>query len=98
MEDAFRYDRLVLASITYDGGIMPVMEDFINHLKIKNYQNRKVAFIENGSWAPMSGKLMRACFENMKNITIAETVVTVKSAVDAQAENQLKALAAELTK
>ncbi len=98
VEDAFRYDRLVLASITYDGGIMPVMEDFINHLKIKNYQNRKVAFIENGSWAPMSGKLMRACFENMKNITIAETVVTVKSAVDAQAENQLKALAAELTK
>ncbi len=98
VEDAFRYDRLVLASITYDGGIMPVMEDFINHLKIKNYQNRKVAFIENGSWAPMSGKLMRACFENMKNITIAETVVTVKSAVDAQAEDQLKALAAELTK
>lgn len=98
VEDAFRYDKLVLASITYDGGIMPVMEDFINHLKIKNYQNRTVAFMENGSWAPMSGKLMRASFEAMKNITFAESVVTVKSAVEAQAEQQITALATELSK
>lgn len=98
IEDAFRYDRLVLASITYDGGIMPIMDDFINHLKIKNYQNRTVAFIENGSWAPMAGKLMRASMEALKNITVVEPVVTVKSAVDAQAEEQIKALAGALAK
>lgn len=97
VEDAFRYDRLVVASVTYDGGILPVMEDFIHHLKIKNYQNRTVAFIENGSWAPMSGKLMRASFETMKNIKLVEPVVTVKSALDTQASEQIKALAAELT-
>lgn len=98
IEDAFRYDRLVVASITYDGGVLPVMEDFINHLKGKNYQNRTVAIIENGSWAPASGRLMRASFEAMKNIKLVDTVVTVKSALESQAEAQIDALAAELLK
>lgn len=66
VEDAFRYDRLVLASVTYDGGIFPCMESFIAHLKSKNYQNRKVAFIENGSWAPIAAKKMRAELEGLK--------------------------------
>lgn len=96
LEDAFRYDRLVLASVTYDGGILPAMEDFINHLKIKNYQSRTVAFIENGSWAPMSGKLMRAYFDGMKNISVIDKVVTIKSAVDAETESELLGLAAAL--
>lgn len=96
VEDAFRYDRLVLASVTYDGGLFPATEAFINKIKGKNYQNRKVAFIENGSWAPMSAKLMRERFESMKNITFAEKTVTVKSAVNAEAEAAISALADEL--
>lgn len=96
LEDAFRYDRLVVASITYDGGIFPAAETFINRLKHKSYQNRKVAFIENGSWAPLAAKLMRAEFETMKNITFAEHGVTVKSALDAEARDQIDALCVEL--
>ncbi|MDE6201201.1 MAG: FprA family A-type flavoprotein [Clostridiales bacterium] len=98
VESAFRYDRLVLASVTYDGGLFPMTELFINRLKSKNFQSRKVAFIENGTWAPMSAKLMRAQFETMKNITFAEKSVTVKSAVTAETETELKALADELIK
>ena len=91
IEDAFRYDRLVVAAPTYDGAVMPVMTDFIHHLKLKTYQNRKVAFIENGSWAPMSGKLMKEQFEAMKNITMVEPVVTIRSTVkDADRENLMK--------
>lgn len=91
IEDAFRYDRLVVAAPTYDGAVMPVMIDFIHHLKLKTYQNRKVAFIENGSWAPMSGKLMKEQFEAMKNITMVEPVVTIRSTVkDADRENLMK--------
>lgn len=96
VEDAFRYDRLVLACATYDGGLFPPMEDFLNHLKSKNYQNRKVAFIENGSWAPTAGKLMRAYFDGMKNIAFTETSVTVNSALNPESEEKLKALAGEL--
>lgn len=81
VEDAFRYNRLVLASITYDGGVFPCMESFIAHLKAKNYQNRKVAFIENGSWAPMAAKNMRAELEGLKNITFVEPVISIKSAL-----------------
>lgn len=98
VEDAFRYDRLVLASVTYDGGLFPATEYFLNKLKAKNYQNRKVALIENGSWAPMSAKLMRERFAEMKNITVIDTVVTVKSAVKADTETELDALADELMK
>ena len=96
IEDAFRYDRLVLAAPTYDGGVMPVMEDFIYHLQIKNYQNRKVAFIENGSWAPMSGKKMREAMSALKNIEIVEPVVTVESTVKPETVEALKVLAAKL--
>ena len=96
VEDAFRYDRLVVASVTYDGGLFPVTEMFINRLKSKNYQGRKVAFIENGSWAPVSAKLMRAQFETMKQITFAENSVTVPSAVNENTEAAISALAAEL--
>lgn len=96
IEDAFRYDRLVLAAPTYDGGVMPVMEDFIHHLQIKNYQNRKVAFIENGSWAPMSGKKMREAMSALKNIEIVEPVVTVESTVKPETVEALKELAAKL--
>lgn len=98
VESAFRYDRLVLASVTYDGGIFPATELFLNRLKIKNFQNRTVALVENGSWAPMSGKLMRAQFETMKNITFAEQSVTIPSAVSPETDEQIKALAKELTK
>ncbi|MDE7163807.1 MAG: FprA family A-type flavoprotein [Clostridiales bacterium] len=98
VESAFRYDRLVLASITYDGGLFPATEQFINRLKSKNFQNRTVAFIENGSWAPMSGKLMRAQFEAMKNITFAENSVTVASAINSDADDALRKLSAELAK
>ncbi len=96
IEDAFRYDRLVVAAPTYDGGLMPVMEDFLYHLEMKAYQNRKVAIIENGSWAPMAGKKMREHFEKMKNITIAEQVVTIRSTVKAEEREQLAVLAKEL--
>ena len=96
IEDAFRYDRLVLAAPTYDGGVMPVMEDFIHHLQIKNYQNRKVAFIENGSWAPMSGKKMREAMSALKNIEIVEPIVTVESTVKPETVEALKMLAAKL--
>ena len=96
IEDAFRYDRLVLAAPTYDGGVMPVMEDFIHHLQIKNYQNRKVAFIENVSWAPMSGKKMREAMSALKNIEIVEPVVTVESTVKPETVEALKVLAAKL--
>ncbi len=98
IEDAFRYDRLVTASVTYDGGLFPAMESFLSHLKAKNYQNRTVAFIENGSWAPMSGKLMRGFFDGMKNITVIDKLVTVKSAVKDDTKEELKQLAAELIK
>lgn len=96
VEDAFRYDRMVLASPTYDGGLMPVMMDFIYHLKSKAYQNRTVGFIENGSWAPMSGKLMKEQMAAMKNINIIEDVVTVKSALKATDEAKLEELADKL--
>lgn len=98
VESAFHYDILVLASVTYDGGLFPATEQFINRLKSKNFQNRTVAFIENGSWAPMSGKLMRAQFEAMKNITFAEKTITVNSAITPETYEQIQALVKELTK
>ena len=93
VEDAFRYDRLVLAAPTYDGGVMPVMEDFINHLKAKNYQKRSVGFIENGSWAPMAGRKMREAMETLKGMTVVEPVVTVESTMKENTVEQLKLLA-----
>ena len=98
IEDAFRYDRLVLAAPTYDGGVMPVMEDFIHHLQIKNYQNRKVAFIENGSWAPQAGRIIKGMLEQMKDITIVEPVVTIKSSLHDSDLPALEALADAMMK
>ena len=93
IEDAYRYDRLVVACPTYDGALFPCMEDFLYHLKIKNFQNRKVGIIENGTWGPMSGKLMTAAFEGMKNITLVGDKVTIKSALNADSRKALEALA-----
>ena len=90
---AFRYDKLVLLGVTYDGGLFPCMEDFLYHLKIKTYRKRKAAIVENGSWAPMSGKLMKAYLESMKGIEICEPVVTLKSVMKDADEENLKALA-----
>ena len=90
---AFRYDKLVLLGVTYDGGLFPCMEDFLYHLKIKTYRNRKAAIVENGSWAPMSGKLMKAYLESMKGIESCEPVVTLKSVMKDADEENLKALA-----
>ena len=96
IEDAFRYDRLVLAAPTYDGGVMPVMADFINHLKMKAYQKRKVAFIENGSWAPMAAKLMKEQMSAMKDIEIVDEHVTIRSAFKQSDVAALEALAGKL--
>ena len=93
LEDAFRYDRLVLASPTYDGGVFPYMETFINRLKSKNFQNRKVGFIENGSWAPMAAKKMYEEMAALKDMTLIEDKVTIKSAVKKSDIAQLEKLA-----
>lgn len=98
VEDAFRYDRMVLACSTYDGGMFPCMEEFLNHLKAKNYQKRTVALIENGTWAPMSGKKMREVLEGMKEVKVLENVVTIRSAVKEDTINALNALADEIVK
>ena len=79
VEDAFRYDRMVLAAASYDAGVFPIMQDFLHHLQAKAFQNRTVGLIENGSWAPTAAKTMRNILETMKNITIVEPVVTIKS-------------------
>lgn len=79
VEDAFRYDRMVLVAASYDAGVFPIMQDFLHHLQAKAFQNRTVGLIENGSWAPTAAKTMRNILETMKNITIVEPVVTIKS-------------------
>lgn len=97
VEDAFRYSKLVLASVTYNGDIFPCMKTFIHALLERNYQNRTLAFIENGTWAPVANKTMKALFEKSKNITFAETDVTIKSAMNEQVEETLEKLAGELS-
>ena len=79
IEDAFRMDRLVVAAASYDGGVFPVMHDFLHHLQIKSYQKRKVGIIENGSWAPCAARVMRSMLETMKDVEIVEPVVTIRS-------------------
>ncbi len=96
VEDAFRYDKLVLASITYNADIFPFMKEFINHLTERNYQNRTVAFMENGSWAPTAAKTMAKMLENSKNISYAETTVKINSALSDESREQIDKLAAEL--
>lgn len=92
IEDAFRYDRMVLACATYDGGLFPCMEDFLHHLKAKGYQKRTVGLMENGSWAPASARLMKGLLEGMKEITVLEPVVSLKSAMNSQNLEQMEAL------
>ena len=98
VEDAFRYGKLVLATTTYNGDIFPFMRTFIDHLTERNYQNRLVGFIENGSWAPMAAKVMKGMFEKSKGITFCENTVTVVSALNVDSEAKLAALADELLK
>lgn len=98
VEDAFRYDRLVLAAPTYDGGLFPAMDDFLHHLLAKSYQKRTVGLIENGSWGPMAAKKMREQLEEMKEITILEPVVTIKSTMKTENVEAIKQLASELLK
>ena len=97
IEGAFRYDRIVLAAATYEAGLHPLMSDFLHHLKGKGFCNRKVALIENGTWAPMAAKVMKAELEQMKGITLYERVVTIRSAVTAATCQDLDALVADLT-
>ncbi len=96
VEDAFRYGKLVLATTTYNGDVFPFMKEFIHHLTERNYQNRTVAFMENGSWAPVAAKVMAKMLENSKNITYAATSVKINSAVSEENLAQIDALAAEL--
>lgn len=79
IEDAFRYPRMVLAASSYDGGVFPVMHDFLHHLQIKNFQKRRIGIIENGSWAPCAARAMRSILDQMKDITLAEPIVTLRS-------------------
>ena len=96
VEDAFRYSRVVLATTTYNADIFPFMRTFIDHLIERNFSNRTVAFIENGSWAPMAAKVMKGMLEKSKNITYTDTTVKIMSALDAESAVQLEAMAAEL--
>lgn len=98
LEDAFRYDRMILASPTYDMSLFPDTEKFLRRLKHKNYQNRKVAIIQNGSWAPASGKLMKDLFSEMKNIEIVEPIVTIKTRMTEETEKQMEELVKNICK
>ncbi len=98
VEDAFRYSKIVLATTTYNNDIFPFMREFINHLTERGFQNRTVAFIENGSWAPTAAKTMRKMLENSKNLTYAENEVKILSSMTEENKNQLEALADELCK
>ena len=92
--EAFRYDTMIIASPTYDAGLFPPTEDFLRHLKHKNYQNRKIGIIENGSWAPMAAKCMQDILKDMKNLKIYEPIITIKTTMNEQTIDQMK----ELTK
>lgn len=98
VEDAFRHDRLVLATTTYNGGIFPFMLEFINHLTERNFQNRTVGIIENGSWAPVAAKTIKTMLEKSKNIAYTDTTVCIKSAVSGENIQQITDLAKELCK
>lgn len=93
IEDAFRYDRMIVAAASYDGGVFPCMQDFLNHLASKAYQNRIVGIMENGSWGPTAARTMKAMLEPMKNVTVIEPSVTIKSTLKAENMPALEALA-----
>ncbi len=96
VEDAFRYSKLVLATTTYNGEVFPFMREFIHHLTERNFSNRTVALIENGSWAPLAAKVMKGMLEKSKNLTFAENHVKIMSALDEESIHRLNALADEL--
>ena len=96
VEDAFRYSHMVVCAASYDADVFPPMHDFLHHLKLKSYQNRKVAIVENGSWAPTAGRVMRAMLEGMKNITIVEPMVTIRSRMRDSDLPAMEQLAAQL--
>ena len=96
VEDAFRYDRMVLCASSYDGGVMPLMRDFICHLADKTYQKRTVALVENGTWAPSAARTMRTLLEPLKEVTILEQTVTIKTTLNDDSRAALKQLAAAL--
>ena len=96
VSSAFRYDRLVVMAPTYDGALFPAMEDFLYHLKVKTYRKRRAGIVENGSWAPMAGKLMKAYLEGMKDVEICEPVVSVKSVMKEADVQNMEALAEAL--
>lgn len=96
VEDAFRYDRLVLAAASYDAGVFPPMEKFLHHLKTKNYQKRTIAMIENGSWGPTAARTMKAIIEGMKEINLIEPVITIKSVMNEQNITQMEEMAEKL--
>jgi flavorubredoxin len=98
VEDAFRYNKIVLATTTYNAEIFPFMHEFISHLLSHNFQNRKVAFIENGTWAPMATKVMKGMLEKCKNISYTEATVKIMSALNEESREELNALAEELCK
>ena len=96
IEDAFRYSKLIIAASSYDGGIFPPMEDFLNRLSQKAYQNRTVGLVENGSWAPCAARAMKGFVENMKNITICDNTVTIKSTLKDADMDSVSALVDEI--
>ncbi len=98
IEDAFRYSKIVLATTTYCGGIFPFMREFIEHLTERNFKNRTVAFIENGSWAPLAAKIMKSKLEKSPNLIYADTTVKIMSALNEESIAQIDALADELSK
>ena len=96
VEDAFRYSHMAVCAASYDADVFPPMHDFLHHLKLKNYQNRKVAIVENGSWAPTAGRVMRAMLEGMKNVEIVEPVVTIRSRMKESDQPAMEQLATAL--
>lgn len=96
VEDAFRYSKLIVAASTYDAGVFPCMEEFLLHLKAKNYQKRTVGVIENGTWAPAAAKCMKAILETMKNVTICENTVSIKSVMKEDTVEAMNVLAEEI--
>lgn len=96
VEDAFRYDKLILASSSYDGGIFTPMEQFLRSLKSKNFQNRKIGIIENGIWAPSAARCMKELLSEMKNLNVCENVATIRGAVKSDTRDSLEILAKEI--
>ena len=98
VEDAFRYDKLVLATTTYNAGIFPFMDEFINHLTERNFQNKKIAIIENGSWSPVAAQIIKEKLSKCKNLTFIEPIVKILSSIDKDNIVQLDRVANELIK